>query len=70
MNGSRWDTAGVPHKGWTCIDGVGLRTNGEPADEADTRPARRTPEWRRRSRKPQGEISEISEISAVTSTYV
>jgi len=35
MNGNRWDTAGVPHKGWTCVDVIDLRADGEPADETD-----------------------------------
>ena len=35
MSGNRWDTAGVPHKGWTCVDVVDLRADGEPADETD-----------------------------------
>ncbi|MEI7038226.1 hypothetical protein [Fulvimonas yonginensis] len=35
MTANRWDTAGVPHKGWTCVDVIDLRADGEPADETD-----------------------------------
>jgi hypothetical protein len=35
MSGNRWDTAGVPHKGWTCVDVVDLRADGGPAGETD-----------------------------------
>lgn len=35
MSGNRWDQPGVPHKGWHCVDVVDLRSDGEPAEEAD-----------------------------------
>lgn len=35
MSGNRWDQAGVPHKGWHCVDVVDLRADGEPADDTD-----------------------------------
>jgi hypothetical protein len=33
MSRNRWDVAGVPHKGWACIDVVDLRGDGTRADE-------------------------------------
>lgn len=30
-----WETPGVPHKGWTCVDVVDLNPDGEPADRVD-----------------------------------
>ncbi|MDD2958951.1 MAG: hypothetical protein PHE06_07960 [Lachnospiraceae bacterium] len=28
-----WNKAGIPHKGWTCIDVVDLAEDSEPGDE-------------------------------------
>ena len=35
MGGNRWDQPGVPHKGWHCVDGIDLRSDGGSANETD-----------------------------------
>ena len=35
MSGNKWDQAGLPHKGWNCIDVVDLRADGETAEKTD-----------------------------------
>jgi len=33
--GNQWSSSGVPHKGWTCIDVIDLRANGEQPEDTD-----------------------------------
>lgn len=35
MTGNRWSSAGIPHKGWTCVDVIDLRANGEQPEDTD-----------------------------------
>lgn len=35
MSENRWDTADVPHKGWTCVSVVDLRADDSSTDETD-----------------------------------
>lgn len=33
--GSLWNHAGIPHKGWTLIDVIDVRDDGQPEEETD-----------------------------------
>jgi len=35
MGDNRWDQEGTPHKGWTCVDVIDLRAEGQSAEETD-----------------------------------
>lgn len=35
MSGNLWNTAGIPHKGWWCVEVIDLRADGTPSEETD-----------------------------------
>lgn len=35
MSGTHWNQAGIPHKGWQCVDVIDLRGDGESAEDTE-----------------------------------
>jgi hypothetical protein len=35
MGANRWDQPNIPHKGWTCVDVIDLRSGEASSKEAD-----------------------------------